>query len=89
MVRPEDARIASPGLDVGGDELRWSGRIAHTIFRGATRSIVVETDEGRLNVDAPSFGDYSIGDNVTGSATGGMGGGGTDGGGGMKLPRRG
>jgi len=34
-------------------------------FRGATRSIVVETDEGRLNVDAPSFGDYSIGDNVT------------------------
>jgi iron(III) transport system ATP-binding protein len=65
MVRPEDARIASPGLDAGGYELRWSGRIAHTIFRGATRSIVVETDEGRLNVDAPSFGDYSIGENVT------------------------
>ena len=65
MVRPEDARIASAGFDAGGHELKWSGRIAHTIFRGATRSIVVETDEGRLNVDAPSLGDYSIGDNVT------------------------
>ena len=64
MVRPEDARIASAGVEADGHELSWSGRIAHTIFRGATRSIV-ETDEGRLNVDAPSLGGYSVGDNVT------------------------
>jgi iron(III) transport system ATP-binding protein len=63
MVRPEDISIASPGAGDGG--LRWSGRIAHTIFRGPTRSIFVETQEGRLNVDAPAFGGYSVGDNVT------------------------
>jgi len=63
MVRPEDIRIASNGADADG--LRWSGRIAHTIFRGATRSIFVETEQGRLNVDAPAFGGYAVGDNVT------------------------
>jgi iron(III) transport system ATP-binding protein len=63
MVRPEDISFASA---VAGDEgLRWRGRIAHTIFRGPTRSIVVETEEGRLNVDAPAFGGYCVGDNVT------------------------
>jgi spermidine/putrescine transport system ATP-binding protein len=63
MVRPEDISISPGGADDGG--LRWSGRIAHTIFRGATRSIFVETEEGRLNVDAPAFGGYAVGDNVT------------------------
>jgi iron(III) transport system ATP-binding protein len=62
MVRPEDIRISSGATD---DGLRWSGRIAHTIFRGATRSIFVETEQGRLNVDAPAFGGYAVGDNVT------------------------
>jgi iron(III) transport system ATP-binding protein len=62
MVRPEDIRISSGG---GDDGLQWSGRIAHTIFRGATRSIFVETEQGRLNVDAPAFGGYAVGDNVT------------------------
>ena len=62
MVRPEDIRISSGASD---DGLRWSGRIAHTIFRGATRSIFVETEQGRLNVDAPAFGGYAVGDNVT------------------------
>jgi iron(III) transport system ATP-binding protein len=63
MVRPEDIRIAPVGTDKDG--LRWSGRIAHTIFRGPTRSIVVEIENGRLNVDAPAFGGYAVGDNVT------------------------
>jgi spermidine/putrescine transport system ATP-binding protein len=62
MVRPEDIRISNGASD---DGLRWSGRIAHTIFRGATRSIFVDTDQGRLNVDAPAFGGYAVGDNVT------------------------
>jgi iron(III) transport system ATP-binding protein len=62
MVRPEDIRISS---GAGDDGLRWSGRIAHTIFRGATRSIFVETEQGRLNVDAPAFGGYAVGETVT------------------------
>ncbi len=65
MVRPEDARIAAAGSRAGAEELTWSGRIVYTIFRGPIRSIVVQTDDGRLNVDAPPFGDYAIGDNVT------------------------
>ncbi|MCA1454671.1 ABC transporter ATP-binding protein [Bradyrhizobium sp. BRP22] len=65
MVRPEDARIAAPDAARRDHELRWSGQIAHTIFRGPIRSVVVQTDDGRLNVDAPPFGDFSVGDNVT------------------------
>ncbi|TCU73357.1 TOBE domain-containing protein [Bradyrhizobium sp. R2.2-H] len=64
MVRPEDARIASAGSDAGDQELRWSGRIAHSTFRGATRSIVVQTDNGQLNVDMSAFDAHAIGDNV-------------------------
>jgi iron(III) transport system ATP-binding protein len=65
MVRAEDARIAAAGSRAGADELTWSGRIAHTVFRGPIRSIVVQTDDGPLNVDAPPFGNYAVGDNVT------------------------
>jgi iron(III) transport system ATP-binding protein len=65
MVRPEDARIASSGSDADDKELKWSGRIAHMIFRGPSRSIFVETEQGRFNVDAPAFGQYAVGDNVT------------------------
>nr|WP_158670694.1 ABC transporter ATP-binding protein [Bradyrhizobium guangdongense] len=64
MVRPEDARIASAGSDAGDQELSWSGRIAHSTFRGATRSIVVQTDNGQLNVDMSAFDAHAIGDNV-------------------------
>jgi iron(III) transport system ATP-binding protein len=64
MVRPEDARIEAPDAARADHELRWTGQIAHTIFRGPIRSVVVQTDDGRLNVDAPPFGDFSVGDNV-------------------------
>jgi iron(III) transport system ATP-binding protein len=65
MVRPEDARIASAGSGAGEKELGWSGRISQTIFRGPSRSIVVETGNGLFNIDAPAFGDYSVGENVS------------------------
>jgi iron(III) transport system ATP-binding protein len=65
MVRPEDARIAAPGLDQAGQELRWSGRIKHTTFRGATRAIVVQTDNGQLNVEAPALDNFAIGEDVS------------------------
>jgi iron(III) transport system ATP-binding protein len=65
MVRPEDARIASAGSGANEQELKWSGRISQTIFRGPSRSIVIETGNGLLNIDAPAFGDYSVGDHVS------------------------
>jgi iron(III) transport system ATP-binding protein len=34
------------------------------VFRGATRSIIVQTDTGQLNVDAPAFNNCAIGDDV-------------------------
>ncbi len=65
MVRPEDARVASADAVACANGLSWSGRIANTIFRGSTRSIIVETGSHRLNVDAPAFGRFAVGDNVT------------------------
>jgi iron(III) transport system ATP-binding protein len=65
MVRPEDARVEPASTRPGSNGLSWSGRVAHTIFRGSTRSIIVETEEHRLNIDAPAFNSYSVGDNVT------------------------
>ena len=65
MVRPEDARLEPASAQSGEAGLRWSGRIAHTIFRGSGRSIIVDTDAQRLNVDAPAFGSFGVGDNVT------------------------
>jgi iron(III) transport system ATP-binding protein len=64
MVRPEDARIVLPDSGAGEQELKWSGRIAHTTYRGATRSVVVQTENGRLTIDASASCNYSIGDNV-------------------------
>jgi iron(III) transport system ATP-binding protein len=64
MVRPEDARIASHGSTGGERGLRWSGRVTQMVFRGATRSIIVQTDMGQLNVDAPAFNNHAIGDDV-------------------------
>ena len=65
MVRPEDISIASPSpapmmaacAGPDGSRTRFSAV--------PTRSIFVETEEGRLNVDAPAFGGYAVGDNVT------------------------
>ena len=65
MVRPEDARIASASSGAGEQELTWSGRIKQTTFRGATRSIVVQTDNGQLNVDASALQHFAIGDDVS------------------------
>lgn len=65
MVRPEDACIVSPSSSAGEQELAWSGRITHATFRGATRSIVVQTDHGVFNVDASASRALAIGDDVS------------------------
>jgi iron(III) transport system ATP-binding protein len=65
MVRPEDARIGSADMAGGEQGLRWSGRVTHTTFRGAIRSIVVQTDTGQFNVDASASHNYAIGDDVS------------------------
>ncbi|MDE2361266.1 MAG: ABC transporter ATP-binding protein [Hyphomicrobiales bacterium] len=64
VVRPEDARILAPGSALAADEFGWAGRIVNTIFRGAIRTIAVETEAGVLNVDAPSTAGHAVGDNV-------------------------
>src|SRR3712207_3888463 len=52
VVRPENITIrpaAAPSSDGG---MTWSGRVVQSIFRGSTRSIIVETPAQRLNVEA-------------------------------------
>ena len=50
LVRPENMRVDA---DAGnGAPMTWSGRITDAIFRGPRRSMVVETDGLRFNVEA-------------------------------------
>jgi iron(III) transport system ATP-binding protein len=64
VVRPEDFRIVPPSAANGGG-LAWSGRVASAIFRGATRSLVVESGEHRLTVEAPALMPIVVGESVT------------------------
>jgi iron(III) transport system ATP-binding protein len=65
MVRPEQVSLMAPGVGAGDHELRWSGRVLQIIFRGPIRSILVKTNNGTLNVDAPAFSRVAVGDNVS------------------------
>jgi iron(III) transport system ATP-binding protein len=64
MVRPESVRLVSPDRPPGSRNISWPGRVLQSIFRGTHRSILVETDTMRLNVDAPPTGDVQVGSNV-------------------------
>jgi len=67
MVRPENLRISEVQTVPAG--LSWSGKVVQAIFRGSHRSIVVETPAQRLNVEASSLADISVGRNVTVAAS--------------------
>jgi iron(III) transport system ATP-binding protein len=64
LVRPENVRVDGEGASrapMGG----WSGRITDAIFRGPRRSMVVDTDGLRLNVEAPPLLGVRVGDAIT------------------------
>ena len=52
MVRPEDIELGR--AEASADGMLVSGRLANSIFRGARRSLIVETGSQRLNIEIPA-----------------------------------
>jgi iron(III) transport system ATP-binding protein len=65
LVRPECISLSQRDTAADADSIRWTGKVKETIFRGARRSIAVETAAQTLRVEAPSQVPVAIGDNVT------------------------
>ena len=63
VVRPEN--IALGTLATANGQASWPGRIVDSIFRGARRSLVVEAEGQRFNVEAPALQPVSVGESVT------------------------
>ena len=63
LVRPENMRVDGDGRN--GSPMTWSGRVTDAIFRGPRRSMVVESDGLRLNVEAPALLGARVGDAIT------------------------
>jgi iron(III) transport system ATP-binding protein len=64
MIRPEDVRIVETAGDTS-QQVVWRGKAVHTIFRGARRSVVVDVEGRRFNVEAPSQQPIAAGQDVT------------------------
>ena len=62
LVRPENMRVDADAA--GGAPMTWSGRITDAIFRGPRRSMVVETDGLRFNVEVPPLLRARVGDSI-------------------------
>ena len=64
VVRPETIELR-PGPS-GGRDIGWAGKVVQSTFRGASRSLLVETAGGlRLGVETPALGAPAIGDTVS------------------------
>ena len=59
MVRPENMRL---GGGTGG--MAWQGTVKESIYRGAHRSVTLDTPAGRLNVDLNALENPKPGENV-------------------------
>jgi iron(III) transport system ATP-binding protein len=64
MMRPENLRVAQGDAKAANGEIALKGRVVDTIFRGAYRSVVLDSDAGRLNVDVSALIDVPIGANL-------------------------
>ena len=53
LLRPEAFRFTSTEAD--SDGLRWTGEVVQSIYRGQTRSLVVRTQSGDLQVEASAL----------------------------------
>jgi iron(III) transport system ATP-binding protein len=61
LIRPENIRVG----ESGDGRIAWSGRVAHSVFRGSRVSMVVEAGAQRLNVEAPALLGVRNGDALT------------------------
>lgn len=60
IVRPEDIRWGDPPDGAA----TWTGEIKSAVFRGATRSLEIETNTGRLRAEAPALSSLTSGDQI-------------------------
>jgi iron(III) transport system ATP-binding protein len=64
LIRPENLRIGEGTPSLNGAQIAWTGKVAQAIFRGPRQSITLETDNLKLNVEAPALHSARIGDAV-------------------------
>ncbi len=69
VLRPESLALAAPGTTAADGQITWQGRIARSVFRGARRSLAVDTGARQLVVEAPAEPPIGIGSPVTLLAT--------------------
>jgi iron(III) transport system ATP-binding protein len=64
VVRPEDVTLA-PQDATARDQLAWQGKVVAATFRGARRTLAIETGAGKLTVECPANRAAAVGDAVT------------------------
>jgi len=64
MVRPENLSPFKPSDDAD-ERLSWHGTVAHAVFRGSRRSVVVDTPQGPVNVEIPALIRVTQGEEIT------------------------
>jgi iron(III) transport system ATP-binding protein len=72
MIRPEDVRIIAPNAAAVDQQVVWRGKVIDTIFRGPRRSIAIDVDGQRFNVESPSLQTVKPGEHVTVAALAGQ-----------------
>jgi iron(III) transport system ATP-binding protein len=64
MARPENVVLVDPSAQPQDGSSIWSGRVVDSIFRGPRRSLIVDCNGTRMNVEAPAMRAANTGDNV-------------------------
>ncbi len=64
MVRPENMRLVSGGQGPTATGMAWKGCVKDSIYRGAHRSVTLDTPAGRLNIDLTALENPKVGENV-------------------------
>ena len=65
VVRPEDVSVARAGEPARNGQIAWPGTVIDGSFRGPRRTLAVESDGLRFNVECPATRSVRIGETVT------------------------
>jgi iron(III) transport system ATP-binding protein len=65
MVRPEDVALAAPDTRARDGQFAWPGRIVDGVFRGPRRTLTVQSEGRRFQVECPASRAMAVGDTVT------------------------
>ncbi len=65
MIRAEDVALGQANEPARRGQLVWTGRVIDGVFRGSRRSLAVEAQGRRFNVECPATRAAAVGDAVT------------------------